>query len=238
MKEIVLAGIEAVTSADNASGPGFDSPRVLSEAARRRMAEIAALGADAVPFLVDHARFLYGDMLRLDEEEKNRRPAPPPKRSFLGRLLGRRPKPAPVPATVISSSTRRAQVKASIYALGLLCADEATRTPEALRLLTEFAQTRHFDVFDDAKAVLARFGITERNVWEAALKSLPLVAALPGETELGLDRVISMLGDAAGLHLVDRRACGDWFAFGSSCTHEHRFYRTSREGWVRRVLPA
>jgi len=238
LREQIVAVLESVEAADNLQGPRFDSPRVLSESARKKMESLLPLGIEAVPILVKHARMLYHEMLMLDEEEKKKKkdPAPKPKKGFLGGIFGRKA-PEPPPAPVMTSWVRRTQVKAVIYGLGKFCENPETRHPQAMELLQQFSQTRHYDVFDDAKNVLQKLGVTEKDVWSAVLNSLPIVPEEPGDRKFTLDQVIPQLENTHGFHLVSRRRKGDHFSIGLTTSHMHDVYRVSEREFAVRTEP-
>lgn len=227
MKDRIVAVVDSIEAGDNLSGPRFDSPRILSESAREKMESLLPLGAEAVPILVRHARMLYHEMLVLDEEEKKKKePAPKPKQGLFKSLFGKKA-PESQPAPAVTSWLRRTQVKAIIYGLGKFCENPETRHPQAMELLLQFSQTRHYDVFDDARAVLKGLGVTEKDVWSAVLNSLPVVPTEPGDRKFTLDQVIPQLENTNGFHLVSRRRKGDHFSIGLTASHSHDVYRVS-----------
>jgi hypothetical protein len=237
VKDEILGAIGSITTHDNVKGPGFDSPRYLSDSAKEKMDGLLALGRRAVPIVVGHARRLYREMLEAGEMEERARSAPrPEKPGFWKRTFGKREAPPPpLPVPEVSSWDLRARIKASIYLLGRFCESGETRLQEALDLLTEFSQTRQYDVFDDSRAVLKKLGITEEDMWETALRSLPVVPRMPGDSPQELPQVLSALRDSAGFQLLDRRVSGDHFSLGATYTHGHDFFRIGEDVWTRRV---
>ncbi|MFO7627785.1 MAG: hypothetical protein R6V62_11045 [Candidatus Fermentibacteraceae bacterium] len=237
MRERIIGVVESIEAGDNLQGQRFDSPRVLSESARKKMDSLLPLGAEAVPILVKHARMLYHEMLKLDEEEKQKKePAPKPKKGFLSSIFGKKA-PEPPPAPVMTSWVRRTQVKAVIYGLGKFCENPETRHPQAMELLQQFSQTRHYDIFDDARSVLQQLGVTEKDVWSAVLNSLPIVPDEPGDRTFTLDQVIPQLENTQGFHLVSRRRKGDHFSIGLTTSNSHDVYRVSEHEFAVRTEP-
>ncbi len=237
MKVEILAAIGSITTHDSIKGEGFGAPQRLSESAKQKMEELLKHGAEAVPLVVTHARFLYGDMMSSLEMEKKVRKIPPPEKSgVFARIFGKKKPASPsLPEPEVSSWDRRAQVKASIYLLGRFCESENTRLPEAIELLTEFSQTRQRGVFDDSRAVLQNLGISKEDLWEKSLKSLPVVSKQPGDSPLKIAQVITALRNTSSFHIVERRVSGKHFSFGATYTHGHDFYRIAEEFWTRRV---
>lgn len=228
MREQIAAIVDSIETGDNIQGPRFDSPSVLSENARKKMESLLPLGAEAVPILVKHARMLYHEMLVLDEEEKKKTPAPKPaKEGFFKGIFGKKTPETPS-APVMTSLLRRTQVKAVIYGLGKFCENPETRHPQAMELLQQFSQTRHYDVFDEARAVLQKLGVTEKDVWVLVLKSLPIVHEEPGDRKFTLEQVIPQLENTQGFHLVSRRRKGDHFSIGTTTSHAFDVYRVSK----------
>jgi len=238
MREKVIALLESIEAKDNISPEDVvRGTRYLSDGARAKMERIVQEGAGALPVLIEHARFLYCDMLRLHEQDSQRKPSPPPKKKgMLSRLLQKKEKqPTTVQPSEVTYWSRRAQVKASIHALGLFCRDQETCTAEALELLTEFSQTRQYDVFDDSGNILKTLGVTKHDLWRKALFSLPVVEQEKSDTPLDIVQAVMRLESAEGFHLVDRRIEGDHFSFGADYSFSYDFYRISEDSFALRA---
>jgi hypothetical protein len=236
MNDRIREVFDSITTRDVMKETSFGSPRLLTDSAKHKMDDLLQLGPEAVP-VAEHARFLYQEMLKTSEIEKKSRNIPakrPPgliSTIFSGKSVAALPSRKPN----VSSWDRRAQLKASIYLMGRFCETQNTRRPEFIDLLLEFSQTRHFDVFDDSRAILKRLGITEESIWEIALRSLPILPEQPYETVLGMPGVIRTLKNTAGFQIVSRCVSGDHFSFGSTYTHEHSIHRIAENAWVLRV---
>ncbi|GEM_PF-2096654 len=236
MDDRILEVFESITVCDIETETSLNSPQPISYAAKRKMDDLLELGADAFPF-AEHARFLYKNMLKALETERNAgtTPAKRPKGFITSIFSGESSAELPPEKPKVSSGDRRAQLRALIYLMGKFCGTKKTRRPEFIDILQEFSQTGHSGVFDDSKAILKGLEISEEIEWEAAIRSLPVSPEQPYETAMEIPEVLRTIRNTASFLTVSRHVTGNHFCLGSTQTHKQSIYRIAANAWVLRI---